>query len=237
MRIKAMGAIVLLVGALARTAWAADMAHEHGDQTFHKFVAEVDMGQDRDDVHASWDVDGWVGGDVNKLHIKTEGEISDAVTQSAEFWALYSRNVSEFWDVQTGVRQDTQPESTSYLVAGVEGLAPYFFETEAHLFLSDEGDLSVRIHQENDLLITQQLVLQPYAEVNLFAQDVPDQDIGKGLSSGEIGVQLRYEIIRKFAPYVDVKYERAFGETAFIARRHGEARDDMIMAAGVRLMF
>ena len=120
---------------------------------------------------------------------------------------------------------------------GVNGLAPYFFETEAHLFISDEGDVSARLRREHDLLITQRLILQSYVEVNLFAQDVPEQDIGAGLTDAEIGLQTRYEFTRKFAPYVDVRYERKFGETSSIAKNNGDDNDDFIAALGLRLMF
>lgn len=210
---------------------------EHGGQIFHMFRLEADYGVGRDDPIASWDFDGWIGGDINKLWLKSEGEVVDGKTEQAEFWAMYSRNVATFWDAQIGIRQDTQPQSTTYLVAGFEGLAPYFFETEAHLFVSDEGDVSARIRQENDFLITQRLILQPYLEVNLFAQDVRDQGVGAGLANGEIGLQTRYEITRKFAPYLDLRYERKFGETASIAQSTGERRDDFIASAGLRLMF
>jgi copper resistance protein B len=150
---------------------------------------------------------------------------------------MYSRNVAEFWDAQVGIRYDEQPNSTAYMVAGFEGLAPYFFETEAHLFVSDEGDVSARIRQENDLLITQKLIAQPYIEVNFSAQDVLEQEIGAGLTSGEFGIQTRYEITRKFAPYIDARYERKFGETSNIAKEHGENQDDFIASVGLRVMF
>jgi copper resistance protein B len=149
----------------------------------------------------------------------------------------YSRNVDTFWDVQAGIRHDFQPTSTTYAVVGVNGLAPYFFETEAHLFVSDEGDVSARLRGERGLLLTQKLILQPYAEINLYAQDVPENDIGAGFSSGEIGLQTRYEFTRKFAPYVDVRYSRKFGETSSIAKGNGEDNDEFIGSVGLRLMF
>ena len=214
-----------------------DHQHEHGGQIFHMFRLEADYGAGQDNPIASWDFDGWIGGDVNKLWLKSEGETADGETEQAEFWALYSRNIDTFWDAQVGIRQNTQPESTTYLVAGFNGLAPYFFETEAHLFLSDEGDISARIRQENDFLITQQFILQPYLEAKLFAQDVEDQEVGAGLANAEIGLQARYEITRKFAPYVDIRYERKFGETSSIAKQHGEDNDDLIGSIGLRLMF
>jgi copper resistance protein B len=220
-------------------ALAAENDHmdEHGGQVFHRFQLEADVGNNREGTLTSWDFDGWVGGDYNKLWLKGEGEVVDRDTHQAEFWGLYSRNIAEFWDVQVGIRHDTQPHSTTYLVAGFEGLAKYFFETEAHVFVSDEGDVSARLRQENDFLVTQRLILQPYIEANLYAQDVDELDVGAGISNAEIGLQTRYEITRKFAPYIDLRYERKFGETANIAKDAGEHRDDFIASAGLRLLF
>ena len=76
-----------------------------------------------------------------------------------------------------------------------------------------------------------------YAELNLSAQDVEDQEIGAGFVDGEIGLQTRYEVTRKFAPYVDVRYERKFGETSSIAKSNGEGNDNFVASAGLRLMF
>lgn len=211
--------------------------HQHGSEAYHMFRLETGFGAGKHGPVANWDFDGWYGTDENKLWLRSEGENSDGVTEKAEFQALYSRNVATFWDFQAGIRHDTRPVSTTYGVIGVEGLAPYFFETEAHLFISDEGDVTARLHQENDFLVTQRLILQPYAEVNLSAQDVEEQDIGAGVTSGEIGLQTRYEFTRKFAPYVDVRYERKFGETSSIAKSHGEDNDDLIAGVGLRLMF
>lgn len=213
------------------------MAKEHEGSTFHMFRFEVDYGGSKGGAVASWDFDGWIGGDDNKLWLKSEGGRADGKLEDAEFWALYSRNIATFWDAQIGLRHDTQPVSTSYLTLGFNGLAPYFFETEAHLFISNKGDVSARLREENDFLITQTLILQPYAEVNLFAQDVPEQDIGSGIANGEIGLQARYEITRKFAPYADVHYGRKFGETSSIAKSNGEDSDELIGSIGLRLMF
>lgn len=221
---------------LPQIALAAE-EHEHGSQVFHALVLETDYGAGQDGPVARWDLDGWAGSDENKLWLKSEGERNDGITEQAEAWAMYSRNIAAFWDFQAGARHDTQPVSTSYLALGFEGLAPYFFETEAHLFISDEGDVSARLHIEKDFLLTQRLILQPYTEVNLFAQDVPEQETGAGVTEGEAGLQLRYEITRKFAPYIDLRYERTFGETSSIAKNNGEDNDDFIASGGVRLMF
>lgn len=216
----------------------ADMAAEHGGGIFHMFRLETDVGSNSDGTSLQgWDLDGWVGTDENKLWLKSEGERADNKLESAEFWALYSRNISTFWDAQAGIRYDTKPESTAYMTLGINGLAPYWFETEAHLFVSEHGDVTARLRQENDLLLTQQLIVQPYVEVNLSAQDVHAQDIGAGVTDGKIGLQTRYEFTRKFAPYVDVHYGRKFGETSSIAKNHGEDNDELVGAIGLRLMF
>lgn len=239
MRINPLRAAALLIALIALPAAAEQPGHaaEHGGQLFHRFQLEADTGGSRDGTLSSWDFDGWIGGDDDKLWLKSEGERLEGTTESAEFWALWSHQVSEFWDVQAGLRHDRKPEAKTYATLGVGGLAPYLFETEAHLFISDEGDVSARIREENDLLLTQQLILQPYAEVNLFAQDVADEDVGAGLAHAEIGLQTRYEINRHFAPYIDLRYERAFGQTADIARANGEPVHDAIASMGLRLMF
>lgn len=214
-----------------------EMAQEHGGQLFHMFRSETDFGGGTNGIVASWDIKGWIGGDNNKLWFKSEGEHANDKVQDAEFWILYSRNIATFWDAQVGIRQDVNPTATTYVVLGFDGLAPYFFETEAHLFISDKGEVSARLREENDFLITQRLVLQPYVEVNLFAQHVPEREIGAGLADGKVGLQTRYEITKKFAPYIDVHYDRKFGRTASIARENDEDVGEFVAAIGLRLMF
>lgn len=210
----------------------------HGGAIYHAFRMEIGTGGVDDGAgFADSDLDGWVGTDADKLWLKSEGERENGATNQAEFWALYSRNIEVFWDFQLGVRHDTRPGSLTYGVVGFEGLAPYFFETEAHLFVSEDGDASARLRQENEFLVTQKLIIQPYVEADIYAQDVPVLEVGAGLSSMELGIQARYEFTRAFAPYVDVRYERKFGETSSVARRNGEGSDAVIGTLGVRLLF
>lgn len=219
-------------------AFSADVhAKEHGGEIFHSFELEIGGGFSDGDGTIDWHANGWVGTDENKLWLKSKGERTDDETEKAEFWAMYSRNIAAFWDAQIGLRHDIEPTSATYLALGVEGLAPYFFETEAHLFLADRGEISARLRLENDLLLTQRLILQPYLEVNLYAQDVPKRDIGAGISDAEFGVQTRYEITREFAPYIDLMYDRKFGETSSIARSDGRDADAFRITVGLRLMF
>ena len=185
---------------------------------FHAFRLEAGTGSGRDHAISSWDLRGWIGGNDNKLWLRSEGEHVGNATEKAEFWALYSRNIASFWDAQIGFRHDTNPDATSYLTMGFNGLAPYFFETEAHLFLGNEGKISARIREEKDFRITQQLITQPYMELNFF----------DSMEKQTFGVQTRYEVTRQCAPYMDIRYERQFG---------GGNHDDVIAATGLRLMF
>ncbi len=186
-----------------------------------------------------WDAQGWYGGDYNKLWLKTEGEkpAGDKV-EKAEIQALLSHMVTDFFDVQAGLRYDPEPNPRrSYAVLGLQGLAPYYFETDAALFLSNKGDLSARFTAEYELLLTQKLILQPAMEINLAAQDVKALGIGAGVTDIELGLRLRYEIRREFAPYVGVNWERKLGQTADLARRDGEDTEIPSLVAGIRLWF
>lgn len=229
--------IALITASLAIPALASE---EHGSAVYHAFHLETGLGVAGDGANAGfadWDFDGWIGTDENKLWLKSEGERESGVTNQAEFWAMYSRNISMFWDAQIGIRHDTQPHSLTYAVIGFEGLAPYFFETEAHLLISEDGDVSARIRQENEFLFTQKLIAQLYVEANLYAQDVTEMGIGSGLSDAEFGIQTRYEIQRSFAPYIDVKYEREFGKTSSITQRNGGDNDAVIVTLGFKFLF
>lgn len=213
------------------------MSHAASYPIYHMFRVETDMGSNRGAPVASWDIDGWIGTDYNKLWLKSEGEKADSTLESAEFWGLYSRNVATFWDAQIGLRHDSQPVSTTYAVFGVNGLAPYYFETEAHGFVSEHGDVTARLKTENDFLITQKLILQPYAEINLSVQKVAEQDIGAGITDAQIGLQTRYEITKRIAPYIDVHYGQKFGATKSIAESNHDDRSEMVGAVGLRFMF
>lgn len=209
---------------------------DHGGQVFNMIKTEVDYTGDHGGVF-SWEVDGWIGGDRERVWLRSEGEIEDGDVHDAEAQIYYGWNVDPFWDALIGVRQDFEPDSKTYLAASLVGLAPYFFETEASVFLSDEGEVSARFEQSLDILVTQRLILEPHVEVNAYAQDVPERGIGAGLSDVEVGIQVRYEFDRQFAPYVDLVWDRKLGETASVARAAGDDVESTTMRVGLRVWF
>lgn len=227
-------------------AFAQDIKPEmnHGDdhqQIFHAFTFEADLGEARDGSSKSFDLSGWVGGDYNRLWLKSEKKNYGDFEEKFEVQASYSRNISQFWDAQVGVAHDFSTDFTSknvnYLTIGLEGLAPQMFETEAQIFLSDQGNYSSRFKQEIDIFITQKLITQPYFEAEIFAQDVEELEVRSGISDFELGIMTRYEISRKFAPYFALRYHTKTFGTADLARQLGERVDNFIVAAGIRLRF
>ncbi|SMQ63747.1 copper resistance protein B [Altererythrobacter xiamenensis] len=185
-----------------------------------------------------WDAQSWYGGDLNRFVLKTEGEGEiDGALEDAEVQALFSRAIGPFFDLQAGARIDVEPETRSHLVLGVQGLAPYMFHVDGALFLSDRGDLTARVEAEYDQKITHRLILQPRFELEAAAQDIPERDVGAGLTKIEPGLRLRYEIAREFAPYVGIEYEAKLGETADIARAKGEDPDGFKFLVGLRAWF
>ena len=185
-----------------------------------------------------WDAQAWYGGDINRFVLKTEGEGKFGGTlEDAELQALYSRAIGPFFDLQTGIRFDAEPDSRTHLVIGIQGLAPYMFHIDGAMFLSDRGDLTARIEAEYDQRITQRLILQPRIEMEFSAQDVPEREIGTGITKIEPGLRLRYEIAKEFAPYVGIEYEAKIGETADLSRITDEEPDGIKALIGVRTWF
>ena len=187
-----------------------------------------------------WEGEGWYGGNLNRAWFKTEGDVNTKTgdLEDGEAQALYSRAISEFFDLQAGVRYDAGPvPSRGWAVIGVEGLAPYFFEVGAHAFVSNGGHMAARFEASYDLLITQRLVLQPQVEMNFYSKSEASRHVGSGLGDIDAGLRLRYEFSRKFAPYIGVTYESKFGKTADFARAHGETVHQVRFVGGIRVWF
>ena len=186
----------------------------------------------------SWDGQGWLGKDLHKLWFKTQGERVGGRTEDAELQFLYSKAIARYWDFQIGVRHDFEPSpSRTWAAIGVQGLAPYFFETDIAFFIGKSGRTALRIESVYELLITQRLILSPEIEINFFGKNDANVGVGSGLSDAEIGLRLRYEIRREFAPYIGVNWSKTFGNTADFARLNGEDISDVQLVIGLRAWF
>jgi copper resistance protein B len=185
-----------------------------------------------------WDAEGWVGSDMNRLWIKSEGFAGNGPVSDGDHEALYDRPVphARYFDAQAGVRTDADSNPTRVWAAvGVEGLAPYFFALEPTFYISDGGHLAGRMNGSWDLFITQRWVVQPQAELNFYSKDDPKRQTGSGLSDIDAGVRLRYEVTRKVGPYIGWAYDGKYGNSALFARRSGGATVNSSFVFGLRI--
>ena len=180
----------------------------------------------------------WLGGDINRLWLRTDAESHDGRLESASVHALWGHSFSRWWDVVAGVRQDFRPgDPQTWAAVGIQGLAPYWFEVEATGYVGASGRTQARFEAEYDLLLTNRLVLQPIVQLDVYGKDDPERGIGAGLSSIEAGVRLRYEFRREFAPYIGLTWDRKLFGTADFARADGEDVGKARLAVGLRAWF
>ncbi len=205
---------------------------KHGNENYFAFEILAAIGRtDNSEDFLTTDYHGWLGNDDHKLFVMGELERLDHETEATEFWFLYSRKVSEFWDLQFGWRYDSQPFSHHYLVVGFDGLAPFFIDTGLYASLSKDGDLMIRLHQRRDFLLSNTLILTPYLEIDASTKAVPERDLASGFGVGEFGIRLGYHANKKIAPYLDLRYERNFSDLAT-----DEDDDSLIFMLGLQLL-
>lgn len=181
----------------------------------------------------AWDVNAWLGGDVDRLWVRSEGERLEGRTEKAELQTFWGHAVSPWWDVLLGVRQDFKPgPAQTWAALGIQGTPLYGLETEATAYLGENGQTALRIKAEYDVLLTQRIVLQPMVEANVYGKNDPDREVGSGLSNTELGLRVRYQIRPEFAPYVGLTWNKAHGNTE-AEEDDGEAR----LVIGVRAWF
>lgn len=230
-------ALVLL---MPRLAFAQDV--DHGGHTVHDksinfqvLFDQLEMQFVHGEPGSRWDTRTWIGGDLNRLWIRSEGDALDGVLDTAEAQLLYGRSVSRWWDVVAGVRYDPRPSpSHTWLAIGVQGLAPYFLDVQATAFIGPSGHTAGRIEVEHELLLTQRLVMQSLVELSLSGKDDPDRGVGSGLSTGEVGFRFRYEIKREFAPYAGIVWHKKLFGTGDATRAAGGDAGGWHVVGGLR---
>jgi copper resistance protein B len=211
---------------------------EHGGGRISKVMANIlEFTTGSGDEGYRWNIEGRLGGDFDRFVFKTEGEAPGGEVDSGEVQGLYARAIGRYTDLQTGVRYDFEPNGVAYATVGIETLLPYWFEVEGALFLSEQGDTFARLEGSYDLQLSQRLILEPRVELTLAAQDLPESNVGSGLSLAEIGLRLRYDIRREFSPYIGVNFEKRFGGTADMTRASGDEVDHTSVVFGLRAWF
>lgn len=213
--------------------------HKHGASR-HSFwlLDQFEVSDTRNGTEISWEGTAWAGSDLNRLWLRSEGAALDGSLETGQVEALYGRPVLDWWDVVAGVRQDFgSGPSRTWAAFGVQGLAPYFFEVEATAYVGESGRTALSVAAGYEMLLTNRLILSWVTEANAFGKSDPEQVIGSGLSTLELGWRLRYEITRQFAPYAGFEREWSYGKTADLRALAGHARNDNKWVVGVRLWF
>jgi copper resistance protein B len=234
-------ALCLLAVLHQMAASAAEMDHVHMNDDPLVGMLRVDEleGQNASpDDALAWNLSAWLGHDSGRLLFRSEGDMTSGEVDNGRAELLWSRPVTAWWDLVGGLRQDagTGPGRT-YGLIGLQGLAPYRFHVEADLFGGERGQVGTRLESRYEILLTNRLILQPRAELQAFGKDDSATGIGSGLSQLDLGLRLRYEIRRQFAPYVGVEWSGKFGDTADFASEADEPARDTRFVAGVRFWF
>lgn len=211
--------------------------HDNSIQTF-VLLDRLEVWNSDPGTGLAWEGQAWIGTDLSRVWLRSEGEQVDGKLESADLEVMYGRSIARWWDVVAGIRHDFKPgASQDFAAIGVVGLAPYKFEVQATAYIGQSGQTAARFEAEYETLLTNRLILQPLVEVNLYGKNDARRGIGSGLSTVEAGLRLRYEFARRFAPYIGVVRERAFGRTADLRGLNGEAIDDTRVVAGLRIWF
>ena len=248
-KLTAIFAIIMLVSLAfnsAKAQKAPDFSNDlmMGNQTYVWFIAdrlEYNMNSGLNPL--VFDAQGFIGKDFNKFWFKAEGEALTAETEGEmEFQGLYSRAITAYFDVQAGIRYDiaytrAENQTRGLAVIGLQGVAPYLFEVDGSIAVSDAGNISASFEAEYDFPITQRLWGQPRLETSAAVQEVPEWGVGSGLNNIGLGFRLRYEFAREFAPYLGISWNRQLGETADFVRAEGESASTVGMVGGVRMWF
>lgn len=235
--------VLSLIALIAVPIAAAAQSTDHGGHTVHDrainfqvLVDQLELQVVHGEPGARWDSRSWIGGDLHRIWIRTEGDAVDGVLDTAEAQVLYGRSVGRWWDVVTGVRFDPRPSpSHTWFAIGVQGLAPYFIDVQATAFIGSSGHTAGRLELEHELLLTQRTVLQSLVELSFSGKDDPDRGVAAGLSTGEVGFRVRYEFAREFAPYAGVVWHKKLFGTGDTARALGGDAGGWHLVGGVRV--
>ena len=278
---KQLQALTLMgLSGLSINALAADTASEHAHSTLHSAMLPSSMSDEHVHEHGSeiyqssrldsrWLIDkhgtghlkselkSFIGSDENKLFIKAELEKAEGDSSSYSIAPMYSRNVSDFWDLQMGVRyksdvveknqldQLDQSSLRSYkernhrvdAVVGMYGLAPYFIETEGYLYVGQDQHVSLSLETEREFLLTQKTILQPYMKLHVLLHEQSDEAKKKGVSEVQAGLKTYYKINPKVMPFIDVAYQYENGTKGSIYQDAEPSEKGWLYGAGISFNF
>ena len=205
------------------------------DDWYNAGRIDIDFGELNSQQQIGVDGQWRIGDDFNKFVLEFEGQRVANEWQEPQVQLLYSRYLSKFWDWRAGLRQGLESDGDSALMLGIEGLAPYWFEVEASLYLDSAGDLSFETELSYELQLTQKLVAEVFSNMTWYASDNIDELQGRGLASNDIGLGLRYEFNRNVGVYVEAYKNQIHGDSAMLRQSAGLETREQGVRVGVRI--
>jgi copper resistance protein B len=185
-----------------------------------------------------YEIEARYGRTYDRAVLKAEGEFENGDHAESRTELLWSHAVAAYWDTQFGIRYDRgQGPGRSWIAAGIEGLAPYWFDLEVTGYVGESSRTALRIDASYDMLIDQRLILQPRFEANFYGRDDFARGLASGLSDASLALRLRYEIRRELAPYIGVERVSQFGGTEDFTRAAGGDASDTRLTMGLRFWF
>lgn len=222
----------------------ADHYKEHGGQIYQSTQIDTQWLLDEDGQGTlKSKLKTWVGTDENKLFIIADYTKAESEKSEQSLAALYSRNIADFWDVQAGVNYRYNPDREVDKeqfegVVGFHGMAQYFFETDADLYVGQDQQWRFVLETERDLLLTQKLILQPYLEMEWVLRDESKYAAKTGLADAEVGIKTRYEIVKnRVMPFIDVGYGYSKGRKETDWQTASDSKTGWVYGAGLSLKF
>ena len=212
----------------------------HGSNNFLWLRADqLEAVDTADDTALHWKGSLSWGDTMDRVWLASEGEQAGGKAGELDETRLFvSHAVSPWWNATLGLRADNGPgDSRRWVGVGLQGLAPYWFETAVTLYAGEDGQAALRLDTDYELLLSNRLILQPELELNAYGKDEPSRLEGAGLADTRVSLRLRYEISRQFAPYVGLEWTQQYGNTRDFTAAVGERAHDSRVVAGVRMWY
>ncbi|MBA4503076.1 copper resistance protein B [Marinobacterium marinum] len=190
------------------------------------------------DARLVWNAEGWLGTDLHKLVLTSEGSRLAGRSEDQELRLFYRRAIAPYWDLELGWHHEPLAEKRDdRALLGLSGTAPWFIETDLNLLAGPGSDLSAELSLEREIRLTRQWVLSP--EIGLTAHNFTNQDEhqGSGLADLDLELRLAWEVRPDLAPYVGVSWERKLGDSADMARASGHDVERTYWRMGVSFWF
>ena len=175
----------------------------------------------------------WYGSDSQRLRLTWDIEHNQQDSHQ-DISLAWQKPLDSFWNYEWGVAY--QAEQT-WLKMNINGLMPYKFEVDGSLLLDEQGHSMLILEGDYDLRFTQRLVLQPSLKTTLNGKEHAQHQQGSGLAELQTGLRLRYDLTRRFAPYLGVQQHDFFGKTADLRAQQGQTNHETTWLAGVRWWF